>query len=715
MLAAVLIGGVYPALVQQFQVRPNEVAKESPYIQRNIDSTRAAFGLADVEVQEYQARATTTQQLVRRDSSTIENVRLIDPAVVPPTFRQLQQIRNFYGFADPLDVDRYTIDGQQRDTVIAVREIDTTQIDDNWINQHLAFTHGFGVVAAYGNTSSPNGSPDFYERDIPSAGLLDIEQPRIYFGENSPVYSIVGAPEGTAPIELDFPDDQSETGQRNNTYDGEGGVPIGSRFNRLLYAVKFQEQRILLSSSINSESVILYERNPRDRVQKAAPWLTPDGDPYPAVIDGRVTWIVDAYTTSNGYPYSSGTALGEATSDSISSQSQFVAAQQREQINYIRNSVKATVDAYDGTVTLYEWDEQDPVLKTWSKAFPNTVTPRADMPEELVQHVRYPEDLFKVQRELYAEFHVTDAASFYNGQDFWQIPDDPTKSASGRPQPPYYLTVKMPGTDAAAFSLTTTFSPTGRQTLAAFMAADSTPGEDYGKIRVLRLPRNTTIPGPTQVQNNFESNTAVAQELTLLRNGGATVTFGNLLSLPVAGGVLYVEPVYVQAAASGQSFPLLRKVLVAFGNDVGFQDTLAGAVNEVFGTDSGVEEPDDTGNGGGGGGGGGQPDDSVASAQQRLARALADAQQAYDAGQEALRSSDFAAYGAAQERLAAAISRAQAAARDISRAGGTPEPTPTAPAPATPTAPASPASLPGSGAGTVPATNALGLVRLRAG
>ena len=483
----------------------------------------------------------------------------------------------------------------------------------------------------------------------------------------------MGAPAGATPVELDYPDDSSASGQKNNTYAGTGGVAITSPFRRLLYAVKFQEQKILLSSYITPQSRILYDRGPRARVQKAAPWLTLDGDPYPAVIGGKIEWIVDGYTTSDGYPYSTGTTLGDATSDSVNAQSQVVVAQQRSPINYIRNSVKATVDAYNGTVTLYAWDASDPVLQTWSKAFPGTVQPRSAMPPDLVNHIRYPEDLFKVQRELFSKFHVTDAPSFYNGQDFWQIPDDPTKTASGKAQPPYYLSVKMPGTQSAAFSLTTAFAPTKRQTLAAFMAVNSEPGIDYGTIRVLRLPRNTTIPGPTQVQNNFEANPTVSQQLTLLRNGGSQVTFGNLLSLPVAGGVLYVEPVYISSAATGTSFPLLQRVLVAFGNNIGFQPTLGAAVNEVFSGNTTVTTPVAPGGSGGTSGGTGGSSTSTASAS--LVKALADAQLAYDQGQAALRRGDFTAYGQAQAKLAEALSRAQAAGDELARGGASPQAT----------------------------------------
>ncbi len=673
-LSAVVIGGIYPAVVQQFQVRPSENIKESPYIQRNIDATRQSYGLSGIDEQEYQATSTPTAAALAADRSTVENVRLIDPAVVSETYKQVQQIRGFYGFPDPLDVDRYVIDGVERDAVVAVREIDYAGLPasaQNFANLHTTYTHGFGFVGAYGNTATSTGRPDFFSFDVPTQGELEIDQPRIYFGENTKVYSIVGGPEGSTPQELDFPDDTSATGQANNTYAGEGGVPVGSAFNRLVFAVRFQESNILLSDLVNSDSKILWDRTPRERVEKVAPWLTVDGDAYPAVVDGRIVWVVDGYTTSNGFPYAQRTTLGDVTQDALTANSRSVTALESGQVNYIRNSVKAVIDAYDGTVKLYEWDTTDPVLKAWEGAFPGTVQSYESIPEALLPHLRYPEDLFKVQRNLLARYHVTTPLEFYGGQDFWKVPSDPTTSgAAAAAQPPYYLSVKMPGQKAAAFSLTTTFAPQKREQLAAFMAVNSEPGPDYGTIRLLRLPRNTTIPGPSQVQNNFESDPVVSRDLALFRSQGSEVDLGNLLTLPVGGGLLYVEPLYIQAS-SGEAYPLLRKVLVAFGNKVGYDDTLTGALAQVFGESSGS-----------GGDGGTPPGDGTGgttTAEQDLARALADAERAIAAADEALKAGDFTAYGVAQKQLADAIARAVAAQQTIA-GGPVPDPS-TSPAP----------------------------------
>jgi len=507
-ISSVLIAGIYPAAIQQFQVKPSESSKEAPFIQRNIDATRDAFGLSAVEVKDFQATLNASAGQLSNDSATISNIRLMDPNVLSPTFRQLQQIKPYYTFGASLDVDRYKVDGVSHDTIVAVRELNIDgNPSRNWINDHLVYTHGFGFVAAYGNVRDADGKPSFIVGDLPpTKGLGDFE-PRIYFGENVPDYSIIGGSATGDPVEFDYPDDTSPNGQKNVTYSGKGGVPVGSLFNKLVFALKYQEQRILLSNLINKDSKILFERNPRDRVAKVAPWLTLDGDPYPAIVDGRVLWIIDGYTTSAGYPYSRKTTLSNATNDALTANSTSITAQGNQSVNYIRNSVKATVDAYDGTVSLYGWDENDPVLKTWMKAFPKSVKAKSEMSKQLMEHVRYPEDMFRVQRDILSAYHVQTAAAFYGGQDFWRVPRDPsTFGANAGNQPPYYMTIQLPGSDKAAFSLTTPFVPRGgRENLAAFAAVNSQAGPDYGKITVLQLPRSTNIAGPSQVESNFEA------------------------------------------------------------------------------------------------------------------------------------------------------------------------------------------------------------------
>ena len=703
-VAAVTIGGIYPAVVQRFQVQPSEQSREAPFIQRNIDSTKTAFAINDVEDSTYSAQETAEAGALRQDAQTTASIRLLDPSIVSPAFRQLQQGRQYYGFPDTLDVDRYEIDGEVRDAVVAVRELNLDGLADNarsWVNDHTVYTHGFGMVAAFGNQRTSSGEPAFFQGGIPTTGELEVDEPRVYFGESSPSFSIVGAPEGSAPRELDYPDDNEPTGQRNTTYTGDGGPRMGDPFNRLMYAIKFRDQNIVLSDAVNSESQILYNREPRERVEKVAPFLTLDGNTYPAVVDGRIKWIVDGYTTSNQYPYSSLQPLGEITIDSLTAQSQSVVALRPQQVNYIRNSVKATVDAFDGSVTLYAWDDQDPVLKAWDKAFPDVVQPMSEINGELMSHLRYPEDLFKVQRTVLSSYHVEDAATFYSEQDFWRVPNDPT-SNEDTAQPPYYLTLQMPTQDTPSFSLTSTYIPraTGqnvRNVLTGFVAVDADAGnadgerrDGYGQIRLLTLPRSSVVNGPGQVQNDFNSNPSVSESLNVLRLGESQVRNGNLLTLPVGGGLLYVQPVYVQSAGE-TSYPLLRRVLVSFGDEIGFADTLDEALDQVFGGDSGATAGDADTPGsdivvppvaGEDGEQPAQPEPPVepttpstdqpttpsaptGDAQARLQDALQRANQAIQDGQAALSDNDFGAYGESQQRLQQAIEDALAAEAEL--------------------------------------------------
>ena len=647
-IASVLIAGVYPATIQQFQVKPSESTKEAPFIQKNIDATRIAYGLDGVEVKDYQATVTTSAGQLANDAATIANIRLMDPNVLSATFRQLQQIKPYYSFADSLDIDRYTINGKERDVVVSVRELNIDgNPSRNWINDHLVYTHGFGMVGAFGNTVDADGKPSFTVGDIPpTKGLGDFE-PRVYFGENVPDYSIIGGPAASNPVELDYPDDNSANGQKNYTYTGKGGVPMGSIFSRLLFAIKYQEQRIVLSNLINSDSKILFDRHPRDRVAKVAPWLTLDGDPYPAIIDGKILWIIDGYTTSAGYPNSRVVNLAN-TGDALTSRSSAVASLDDKNVNYIRNSVKATVDAYDGTVTLYQWDEKDPVLATWSKAFPGTVKSKSDISPALLAHIRYPEDMFRVQRDILSAYHVTTASAFYGGQDFWRVPLDPSSfgSNSGN-QPPYYLTMQIPGQSKPTFSLYTPFVPRGgRENLTALAVVNSDAGDEYGKITVLQLPRSTNVAGPSQVSSNFEAKPEVATSLSLLRQGGSDVVLGNLLTLPVGNGLLYVQPVYVKATGNTAAYPLLQKVLVSFGDQIGFSETLQGALDQVFGGNSGTTSGNNQSN---------TPANGGVGSSQAIRSAIASLQSAYADLEAAQKRLDGAGEDKARARVKAAI------------------------------------------------------------
>ncbi|NRQ37811.1 COG1615 family transporter [Nonomuraea sp. NN258] len=700
-LSAILIGGVYPALVEQFQVKPNQQAKERTYIQRNIDATRTAYKVDDnhVKVEEYKATTTADASVLQSEASSIPSMRLLDPSLLSTTYQQKQQIRGYYRFPEQLDIDRYTdASGKSRDTVVALREMGgPPEQERNWINNHLVYTHGFGMVAAPGNKVDPAGIPVFSEKDIPPTGDLGKYEPRIYFGENSAEYSIVGhpKPQQGQGVELDYPQ-QGGNGQQNNTYTGTGGVPIGNFLTRLLYAAKYGEINLLLSSDINEASRIMYIRKPLERVEKVAPFLKLDQDPYPAVVGGRIVWIVDGYTTSDSYPYAQRKSLRDLTTDVVTSRQPGVPQQlPTDEINYIRNSVKATVDAYDGTVTLYAWDDADPVLKTWQNAFGTVIEPKSKISAELMNHLRYPADLFKAQREILTQYHVKDADAFFGGQDFWKVPEDPATGKSK--QPPYYITMKMPG-GTEKFSLTSTFVPNGRQNMAAFMAVDATADPSTAKLNILQLPSNTAIQGPPQAQNTFESDPAVSQQLNLLRGqGGATeVLYGNLLTLPFGGGLIYVEPVYVQpkAETSGK-FPSLRKVLVMFGDKVGFGDTLESALQQVFGaapptTETGDRPPQ-------------QNPETPANANAPLSKAIQDAQQAYNDAQAALKAQppDWAKYGDAQKRLEAALKAVQEASAAVPQSTASPSPsaTPTGTSSPSPAATATPSPT-STGGGT---------------
>ena len=603
-LTSILIGAIWPAVMQGFQVKPSEPDKEAPYIARNIEATREAYGVGDVQVESYTAKTALTPAELASSAESRVSTRLLDPTLISDAFEQLQQVRGYYTVPKTLDVDRYKLDGEPmaQDVIIAARELNLSGLQAgqrNWANDHTIYTHGYGVVAARGNQRGPNGEPVFVAKDIPSVGeIKTTTPPRIYFGEQSPSYSIVGRPKGSDPIEVDIPrggaaaDDKGKANATQNTYDGKGGVPVGNAFNKLLYAFKFAEPNIFLSSRVNSESKILYDREPRDRVKKVAPWLTVDGDSYPAVVNGRVVWIVDGYTTSNSYPYSEHRSLREATADTLTNGNS-QAALPTDQVNYMRNSVKAVVDAYDGTVKLYQWDTQDPVLKTWMKVFPDVVEPKSKISNGLLEHLRYPVDLFKVQRDVLQRYHVTDAQTFYEDGERWKVPEDPTApTGSNALQPPYYLSTARPGEDTPKFSVTSVYLPNSRQNLAAFVSVNSeaTDTANYGKMQILQLPSETQISGPSQIANDFQTDKGVSQALLQYQQSKtATILYGNLLTLPVGNGLLYVQPVYIKRSAIEGSYPVLQFVIASFGKDVGFGQTLDEALRVALGLEEGVD------------------------------------------------------------------------------------------------------------------------------
>ncbi|MGJ6979431.1 UPF0182 family membrane protein [Aestuariimicrobium soli] len=641
---SVVIQGIYPAGLQRFSVRPSYQSKEYQYVATNIAATRAAYGIAGTEVTDYPAVTTATAGQLKQDAAALPSIRLMDPAVISSAFDQQQQVRGYYSFPAELDVDRYTVDGQVTDAVVAAREVDVNKLaDKSWNNLHTVYTHGYGLVAAYGNQRESNGEPVWLEGDLPSRGKLGVEQPRIYFGEKSNQYVVVGAPTGTAPVELDLPTSGDLGKDQKVTYSGTGGVSLRNWLVRLMYATTNVDINLLLSNQVSADSKILYHREPSARVQQVAPWLTIDQDPYPTVVDGRIVWVVDGYTTSDSYPNSERIDLRAATTDS-----QSIGAVQKN-INYLRNSVKAVVDAYDGTVTLYAWDESDPILQTQMQVYPGVVKPKSSIPSALLSHMRYPQDLFKVQRQVLGKYHTTNPLTLMQNSDLWRVPADPTQTG-GKLEPPYYLSIKWPGDSAPVFSQTSVFVPDKRENLRAYVSvnADAT-SPDYGKIRILRMDDSQQIPGPSQTMNAITTNPVVAEKLRpFLNQGSAQAIFGNLLTLPLGGGLLYVQPIYTQRQSSANGgYPALQFVVVRFGEHVGIGDTLQQALDQVFGGDSGgqtEEKPD-------------QPSDP--GSNPTAAKLLGEAQAAFVAADAALKQGNLSEYqkqvGIAQTKVDEAL------------------------------------------------------------
>jgi len=592
---ALVIGMAWPWAVQRLRAKPSAASVELAPIDHNIAATRHGFDIAGVRQTPYPGGGLNLVPPV----AVPNQVRILDPNRLSPTFNVKQQVQGYYAFKSTLDIDHYVIDHNLRDVAIAVRELNVSGLPSGrktWANTHLVYTHGYGVVAAP-TDDMPEGLPDFVEGNLPPTGPLNVTTPQIYYGQMSPSYSIVGGPKGGTPKEFDRPNSDGAGPPINTTYRGGGGVPIGSFLHRLEYAWKLHSASVLFSSDINSDSKLLTVRNPRSRVAAVAPWLTLDGDVYPAVVDGHVDWVVDGYTTSNSYPDSQRVNLRGATSNTLT-QGGATVTQPNRSINYIRNSVKATVDAYTGQVTLYAWNQAsdpDPILQSWNDSFPGLIQPQSTMPPSLLLHLRYPQDLFNIQRSVLTRYHVTDPAQFYAGSDFWKVPTDPTVAAQSRlnavgktvsvsppAQPSVYLTMSADGQAAARFSVSSPLTTLNRRNLAAFLSVDAEPGSEYGKFSLLQLPATGSVESPSQIQNDIESDSKIAHALTLSRGGNSRVVLGNLLAIPYAGQMLYVEPIYTRAAGNA-SFPILSHVVAIYGNGKPvFAKTLASALRQVL-------------------------------------------------------------------------------------------------------------------------------------
>ena len=665
---AVVAGGIYPQYVQNFQVRPNESAKERPYIERNIEATLDAMGLRDVTVQRFTPETDPDEVTLAGAEPTIRNIRLWDPAgsLAGQALEQLQRVRNYYGIND-IDVDRYVIDGQLTQVNIGARTINRSGVPgDSWESTHLAYTHGYGVVLAPSNASQGT-DPEFIVRDVPpvvdeelEASGFALDQPRIYFGEDLDGYIVVG----TNRDEIDF---QDEDTTRRNRYEGADGVPVNSIVRRAAFALRFGDLNPLISDFMTDESRVIFHRDVVDRVQTLAPFLHADADPYPVVIDGRVLWVVDLYTTTSRYPYAQ-----QADTDQLPADSGL-----RHDLNYVRNSVKATVDAYDGTVNLYLVDDEDPIVAAYADAFPDLFTPDDDMPDELRAHLRYPEDLFRLQTTTYGRYHLQDPDEFYTQEDAWRVARDPGTAGADPTTPvtdeqgqatgevraariaPYYQVLQLPEDEGATMAeeaemvMMRPFVPYSdddrSQLLTAFMAARM-DGDHYGQLVVYEMSSTDLPDGPGIAAATIGADEAVSELENLLGRGGSEVRYGNMLLVPINNALLYVQPFYVVSEDQTRQVPQLQRVIVNFGQEVVIENTLAEALTALFGERAVTQEqPDED-----------APDDGdvppegeegtgdLGTAAEEAAELLAEADELFAQADEALREGDLATY---QERI----------------------------------------------------------------
>jgi uncharacterized membrane protein (UPF0182 family) len=669
-LVSLLVGTAYPAFVQQFRVKPNEQQLELPYIEDNIEATQRAFGLDAIdEVPRNVSGALTAKQL-RENRVTLDNVRLWrgDP-VLKENFQSQQRNRQYYDFTD-VDVDRYDVEGRTRVLMVSAREISQAGLgaDGTWQNQHLTYTHGYGVVAAEVDAATPEGQPFFTLKDLPPVGVPELSQPRIYYGEKSDVeFVIVGSTEQ----ELDYAE-----APENVQYAGEGGIPIGDLFVRAMFAWQERDFNLLVSDAIDEDSRIMIRRDIQTRVTQSVPFLLPDADPYLAVVDGRPTWIWDMYSTTDRFPYAQSVNLGEAIGQRDLNVS----------VNYLRNSVKAVVDAYDGTITYYA-DLDEPIIAAWARAFPGLFTDIDGAPAALAAHFRYPENLFQVQALQYVKYHVSEPSAFYQQLDFWQVPADPTfgvgeEASTATPAEPvtrmrpYYQLLRIPGEEAESFQLVIPFEPVARTNMVAWMAAGSDPG-DYGTITVFRLPEGRNIEGPTQVFSRINQDPIFSSQRSLLGQGGSKVLFGDFLTIPIDDSFLYVQPVYVRAVQE-TAVPELKRVVIVNGTSgaVSVGSDLSAALAAAVGEDVG--------------GGEGPPDGGGGSVEEQVTELLAQAEEHYAAAQDALEAGDLGRYQDEVDAAQAAVAAAQALLAPGGSGDGSPSPSPSGSPTPSPSASASP-------------------------
>jgi uncharacterized membrane protein (UPF0182 family) len=606
--------GVWPSLLQRFQVTPNELVAERPYIENNIRMTRQAYGLDAVKEQNFAAEERLTAAALEHNSLTIKNIRLWDHRPLLTSFAQLQEIRTYYKFAD-VDVDRYTINGEYRQIMLSAREMAYRPPPgrQEWINEHLSYTHGFGLVAGPVNRVTPEGLPDLFVKDIPpksSGGFPKITRPEIYYGEISSTYVVVR----TKSQELDYP-----AGDQNvySRYAGRGGVPVGGFLRKVVFALLFAEKNFLFSDDLSADSRVMMYRRVGERVAKAAPFLSFDRDPYLVVTgEGRLVWIVDAYTTTDRYPYS----------------------QPDRGLNYMRNSVKVTVDAYDGAMVFYIADPKDPLIRTWARAFPGLFTPMERMPADLRPHVRYPEDLFRLQARMYGIYHMRDPQVFYNKEDLWTIPRV-TYEGREHEMEPYFTIMRLPGEKVEEFVLLSGFNPARRDNMIAIMAARA-DASNYGGLIVYTFPKQKLVYGPRQIDARVNQDPVISAAFSLWNQQGSRVLRGSLLAIPIEESLIYVQPIYLSAEQG--ALPELRRVIVAFGNQIAMEPTLEQSLQRIFGARIRGEEVAQPR------GADGTPAPALSGALTGLVQR---AWEAWQRGQDAIKRGDWTAYGQAQKQL----------------------------------------------------------------
>jgi uncharacterized membrane protein (UPF0182 family) len=630
---------LYAGLIQRFVVTPNEQARESPFIQHNIDATRRAYALDAVEERELSGDATLTREDIARNGATLENVRLWDHQPLLDTFGQIQEIRTYYDFVS-VDNDRYPVNGRLRQVMLSGRELNSRSLPNlTWVNERLTFTHGYGLTLGPVNQVTSEGLPVLFVRDLPpvaSAGF-NVEQPSIYFGELANNYVVVR----TRAREFHYP-----KGEDNvfTEYDGMGGVVMDSLFKKLVFAVRFGAYQLLLSDDITRDSRIMYNRQIGDRVRRLAPFLAFDQDPYLVLADGRLFWIYDAYTTSSRYPYSTRVRSG---------------------LNYIRNSVKFVIDAYDGTTTAYLAEPDDPIAATYARIFPTLFQPIDEMPASLRAHVRYPEDIFALQARLFATYHMTQPSVFYNREDLWETPSI-DENGEAREMQPYYTIMRLPGEADAEFIQMLPFTPSRRDNLAAWLVARS-DGENYGKLRVFQFPKQKLVFGPRQVVARMSQDQTIAPQITLWNQQGSQVIWGTLMVIPIEESLIYVRPLYLRSA--GGRIPELTRVIVAYNNQIVMEPTLDAALGRLFGgagqapeaTTTQTQTAVEAGQQVASGPSGPAPASSAPAAAQALDALAAEAQRHYARAIEAQRAGDWAVYGEEIKQLGATLDRMRGA------------------------------------------------------